>query len=147
LEVKVAASDAKLEGLRKMAADERTPIEEARSAALAFVRAGGGLLRAGATPEEVTQLRGAVAALEAEVQAHRQNAKERLLQQRAERERTQRAQRERDEARAELSQLAAALQTVLKYAAPRRPEAEQARAYLSTVWGDVFGNTPFGKKP
>lgn len=31
----------KLEALRKLAADERTPIEEARNAALAFVRGGG----------------------------------------------------------------------------------------------------------
>jgi hypothetical protein len=35
-------NDAKLEGLRRLAADERTPIEEARNAALAFVRGGGG---------------------------------------------------------------------------------------------------------
>lgn len=31
----------KLEALRRLAADERTPIEEARNAALAFVRGGG----------------------------------------------------------------------------------------------------------
>jgi hypothetical protein len=34
-------SAAKLDALRRLAADERTPIEEARNAALAFVRGGG----------------------------------------------------------------------------------------------------------
>ena len=46
----------KLEALRKLAEDERTPIEEARNAALAFVRGGGQCLRERAGGPDVTSM-------------------------------------------------------------------------------------------
>lgn len=43
----------KLEALRKLAADDRTPIEEARNAALQFVRHGGAITQRQITLEDV----------------------------------------------------------------------------------------------
>lgn len=141
---------AKLEGLWKLASDERTPVEEARNAALAFVRGGGGLPDAQDVLKlaEAAKLAERLKAVEAEVAALRADADARLVKHAQMRERANIAEAERDAARAQLAELSSAVAVILKHASAGRPAAPQSRAEAQAGAASAgVGANPFADWP
>lgn len=139
----------KLEALRKLAADERTPIEEARNAALQFVRHGGEFKPQSVTIEDVRRLAdvamvreafgGELDALKREESSKRARMQEAMNGIETERDN---AQRERDALRKQLDELRAHGKALLAFV-----QGEFEKAKEPPVKSDSWAFSPFYNPP